>query len=298
MDRLTAAERADLNLKVFFASAEPELHPSWNQPWLRSAIDEIYTYADVLSPDSLKHMHTLEKSGQDGMLEKSVTDYAIALRHCYDVTTSPYIAIFEDDILLADGWLVRSILGLKDVEREMARQGRAGEWLSMRLFNQERSIGWLSRKVGGNNEHWISLAISSVLGVFLLVIRRHSYRTRARLDNWSVAVICFIAVPSFVVLFFQCGKASLLPPSAGVKQEPFGCCAQGMIFPRAQIPGLIAFLQSRATDRPLSDAFAYKEEVGKYDMLTRDYSRGTGLARWSLYPVQIQHLGTCCRGQH
>ena len=46
--------------------------------------------------------------------EKGVYDYIHALRRCYD-TGAPYIGIFEDDILLADGWIVRTLRSLSQV---------------------------------------------------------------------------------------------------------------------------------------------------------------------------------------
>lgn len=174
----------------------------------------------------------------------------------------------------------------------MAAMGRAGNWLYMRLFNQERSTGWASSTVGGNHEHFISLGVGLAICTILVGFRRRSRLVRAHVDNWALAVICLLAVPSFVILFFQSGKASLLPPSAGVREEPFGCCSQGLVFAREQVPGLIEYLLAGAADRPEQPTQLRQNEVGKYDMMTRDYCRQTGLSRWALYPVQIQHIGS------
>lgn len=279
LDRLTTFEREDLHLKTFFASANASKHHTWNKPWLRSLVDEVYQYQGVVSDDEYKLLAALERESTEEV--KSVSDYAIALRHCYDSTNAPYIAVFEDDIIVAETWFARTMKAIKDIKTQTEHEEweeDKNKWLTLRLFNQERSTGWPSRRVGQNNEHWYVLCISSFVFGLLVVLRRKSHTLqRHYLDNWTIAVICLVAIPGFVVLFFQSGKASMLPPRAGVRQEDFGCGAQGMVFPREQVPGLIRYLKQR--------------EVGQYDMITRDYARHQKLGRYSLYPVQMQHMG-------
>jgi hypothetical protein len=111
----------------------------------------------------------------------------------------------------------------------------------------------------------------------LLALRRRARAVRAHVDNWTLAVVCAVAVPAFVVLFFRAGKATMLPPAPGVVAEDFGCCSQGLVYPRAALPGLLRFLAGRAD--------------GQIDLLINDYARDEGLGRYALYPVQLQHVG-------
>ena len=214
-------------------------------------------------------LQTMEKNGD--FETKGVFDYVYALGECYTAGT-PYIGIFEDDIMLADGWLVRTLLAL-----EKLPSSNDGSWLFMRLFNQERSTGWAHGHIGGNKEHWIILGIGLGITILVLAARTFSRSTRAHLDVGTLLVVVLLLNPALVVLFFQCGKASLLPPSPGVFAENFGCCSQAMVFPRAQVQALMGFLR--------------KQKRGQVDLLLKKRALEMGLTRYSLYPVQAQHIG-------
>lgn len=200
-------------------------------------------------------------------------DYIYALEACAQ-TGTPYIGILEDDVLLADGWLVRALLGLRDISRLHK------PWLYMRMFNQERSTGWSSRRIGSHNEHWIVLAVWAGGSGPVVLARRRWRAARTLLDPAALLVLAGVAVPALVVLFFQCGKASVWPPSRGVADEPFGCCSQVMVFPREQVASLVRFLGTRR---------------GQVDLLLNEWAEEASLARYALYPVMAQHMGTCLR---
>jgi GR25 family glycosyltransferase involved in LPS biosynthesis len=55
------------------------------------------------------------------------------MRRCYE-TGDPYISIFEDDILVADGWMIRTLQGLSKIhlinDEEQA-------WLFVHLLSQD-----------------------------------------------------------------------------------------------------------------------------------------------------------------
>ena len=257
-------------LSIFFTNTDPSVHPSWGQPWLENLVDLAYSYN--VSKTELDRLERLEEA--KSFKEKGVYDYVYALERCYDLGTD-WIIIFEGDIIVADGWFVRTLQGLRSIEPKLGKSTK--DWLFMRLFNQERSTGWSSRKVGGNNELWISFGIGLFVSAFILSTRRRSTAIKRHLDNWALAVICLIAIPSFVVLFFRAGKASMLPPSPGVKQEAFGCCSQAMVFPREQVPQVVEYLKEK--------------KAGQVDLMLNDWSRASGLARLALYPVQAQHIG-------
>ncbi|KAI1171464.1 hypothetical protein F4777DRAFT_53110 [Nemania sp. FL0916] len=302
---MSRAERAAIHLKLFFADVPtPETqHKSYARLAAADIADDIMTYPSSLSDRDRKiQMSLLEKWSKDrtdkAMIErKTVYDYAYALRQCVQTSDAPYIALFEDDILLADGWAARTLRDLHTVEEMMKdprRQtpaagriapGTPNSWLYLRMFNQERSSGW-----GGgygfrsNNAHVISLAVSIPLFAFLLLARRYFVsRSLARqLDGWVLLIICGVAVPLFVWLFFASGKASLLGSSPGVYEEWFGCCSQALVFNREHAQALSDFLM-KATTKP--------GRAGRGDMLPKDFAWEHGLARISAYPMLAQHLG-------
>ena len=41
---LSAEEREDMHLSVFFANADPTTHPTFHQPWLRELVDSVEHY--------------------------------------------------------------------------------------------------------------------------------------------------------------------------------------------------------------------------------------------------------------
>ncbi|KAH6964371.1 hypothetical protein DER45DRAFT_610692 [Fusarium avenaceum] len=263
---LTKQERDDLHISVLIAEPDPTRHPNWNETWLRQAVDDVFTYD--LDDKTMAHLRQLQKT--QSYLEKGVFDYTYALQRCYD-TGALYIGMFEDDIILADGWFIRTLRGLAGIP------GSTQDWLFMRLFNQERSTGWGSREIGGNHEHWIILGVGMGISAFVLSIHKRWRASRRYLDLETLFVVVFILVPGLVILLYQSGKASLFPPSPGVFNEPFGCCSQAMIFPRVQVPPLITYLRGK--------------KKGQVDLMLNDVATENGLDRYALYPVQAQHIG-------
>ena len=240
-------------------------------PWLFDLVDSMHGY-DV-SSDQRSTLQGLED--RKDFSTKAVLDYVQGLEDCYK-TSAPWIAIFEDDILFADGWLVKTLQSLRDIRDHFTTSER--DWLFLRLFNQERSIGWASRTPGHNHEILISLAIMALIFPGLMAIRSRRPTFRKHLDNATIVIICCLTIPTSVVLFFQAGKASLLPPMSGVHKEGFGCCSQAMVFPRVQIPRIKAYLMSRIS--------------GQIDLMLDDLAVEDSLDRYALYPVQVQHIGT------
>lgn len=273
LDGMTPAERDDLDLRIFFAQSDPETHPDWSERWPRLVADDVFTYTtDAVAEYRLNEAKWWEYE-KDVQL-KATWDYAAALDRCFQNSSSPYIAVLEDDILLAKGWLARTMAALQDADRT-ARRVKT-DWLYLRTFNQERSTGWSSSRIGGNGELFIAAIVSSLFYVGVLAMRPRSRWLRRWLDPWSVAVICWLAIPSFLVLFYQTGKATVLPPTPGLRVEQFGCCSQALVFKRRQVPALMQWLHAYA---------------GQYDMLINGYAADMNLARLSLYPMQTQHVG-------
>lgn len=269
---LTRQEREDIHLSVFFANTDPNEHPVYEELWLHTVVDSIYTQSQE-NETQFAHLQALEND--HNYYEKGVFDYSYGLAHCH-ATRAPYILMFEGDILLADGWLVQTLKSLGEVHSKLKKS--KWDWLYMRLFNQERSTGWSSKRIGANHEHWISLGIIvEFLFVICLLKRRMPQSLRAYLDAWTLSVVCILVIPSLVVLFFQSGKASILPPKPGVFAQNYGCCSQALLYPREQVPGLIEFL--------------HEEVEGQVDLLVNIHAKREKLTRLSMYPVQVQHVG-------
>ncbi|KAI0445476.1 hypothetical protein F4803DRAFT_507893 [Xylaria telfairii] len=302
---MSHAEREAIHLKLFFADVPaPETqHKSYPRLARAGIADDIVTYRGSLPEQDQEMQMTLLQSWfrdrhHKSMIErKTVYDYAYALRRCIQTTNSPYIALFEDDILLADGWAAQTLKNLhtleemmKDPRRHDLARGRVesggpNSWLYLRMFNQERSSGW-----GGgygfrsNNAHIISLGVSIPLLAIILLARRlflPRYFVR-HIDGWVILITCGVAVPLFIWLFFASGKASLVGSPPGVYEEWFGCCSQALVFNRRHAQELSDFLMA-ATMKP--------GRAGRGDMLPKDFAWEHGLARVSAYPMLAQHLG-------
>jgi hypothetical protein len=222
---------------------------------------------DVATPELLGRVMEREKLKK--FHGKADLDFSLALQECLDNSTSPYIALFEGDILLANGWFARTRMGIDQIRAT----GRP--WLDLRLFNAENSIGWASRHLLGNGV----LPVTGGIIVFLLLAQliTRQFFDRQLLSYPTLAVVCLLTVPGLVILFFQSGKSSMLPPRAGVTEQNWGCCSQGIVLPRAQVPGFIQTLRRISTDGPP-------------DLVILAYAREMGLSRFALNPVQIQHL--------
>lgn len=207
--------------------------------------------------------------------KKGVFDYIYSLQHCLNTTESPYIAMFEDDVILADGWLSYTLNNLSNLHKRVATNPQ--DWLFLRLFNQERSTAWASTKIGGNHEFVITIAIAIQLVALVLILRTRYPILHRYMKNWTLVVVCVVIIPAFIILFYQAGKASMLPPRPGVRAEPFGCCTQGMIFPRSSADIILDILKERGS--------------GQLDIILNDMARDQGLTRYAQYPVMMQHLG-------
>lgn len=334
LDDLTPAERRDIHIAVLFAHRDPNVHPTWSQPWLRNLVDSAISYdifygtenssdagnrpLSLLTRSSaaweaFEYLSDLERSGR--YLLKGVRDYAMALEYCYAVGT-PLVAVFEDDILFARSWYARLRTALegpttqdkKARSEDKMQPPTSGEtstvqnahdhssqpspakrafppytppstnpWLYTRLFNTEIATGWAGHGPFSHNELLISFAISLIVSAAAIFLRHRIPALRHILDNTVLALTATFFIPTCVCLFFASGKASLFPPSPGLRAEPFGCCSQALVYPRESVLGLASYLRN--------------EGSGQVDLLVNRYARQEGLERWSLYPVMVQHRG-------
>jgi len=106
----------------------------------------------------------------------------------------------------------------------------------MRLFYTETNLGW-------NSEEWpvylrwaipIALCIASFNALVYYTIRRSPLVQR----HWRILLIASLLTAFLaVVFFFSAGRVSMLPMAEGVHEmNKYGCCAQGIVYPRNKVP--------------------------------------------------------------
>jgi hypothetical protein len=201
------------------------------------------------------------------------SDYIYVLTKCLNETDAPYIAIFEDDIIFADGWLVKTLNALKD-----AQLRASSSWIYLRLFYTETSLGWQAAE-----DFWYGhqvLTFSLAMGGLLLLLLLGKWCLRPldrRLDVFTMIVLVLIAAPAFTALVFMTGKYNLNPLRGVERMDKYGCCTQALVFPRSQTEGLLGYLKQRGS--------------GQTDSLIEEYADAEGLERYALAPQVVQHVG-------
>jgi hypothetical protein len=199
-------------------------------------------------------------------------------------TNAPYISVFDDDIVFAEGWMTKTLNALVELKRRatiptakitISSQPR---WLYLRLFYTETPLTpWMDTDFWYTNM-WLAFLLAMATGLFsLLVIRRHWVPSRPHLGNGTVAVICLVTIPAFTALVFMIGKFNIMPPRGIFPMNKYGCCTQAMVFPRHEVPGLLRYLNER--------------HEGQTNNLIEDYCDRDGLQRYSLWPYVTQHVG-------
>ncbi|KJK62528.1 hypothetical protein P875_00095284 [Aspergillus parasiticus SU-1] len=176
-------------LTILFADTDPSRHPSWGQKWTDRLADKMGSY-DV-SEEEFSHLQELEKARS--FREKGIFDYIYSLRTC-TTTNASYLAILEEDIIIADGWMVKTLKALSDISLRSTQN----PWIYLRLFYTETSVSWSSSDFAYRNMTSIFLIVQLVVLAGLLLRRLasgHPY-----LDYSTIGVICFISVPGFLGL--------------------------------------------------------------------------------------------------
>ena len=201
------------------------------------------------------------------------SDYIYALRACQEVN-APYTIIFEDDIILATGWFSKTLKALSDISQR--NQQPRDPWIYLRLFYTETSLGWSDSDMAYRNMPLIFglLMLSTFSSLSML---RHTRFQRLHLDTLSIVVISMICVPAFTALVYMAGKYNVMPLHGVVEMNQYGCCTQGLVFPKESVDDLIEFLSARGH--------------GQTDSMIEEYADQTQLTRYALAPPQLQHVG-------
>src|SRR2546421_11453332 len=112
----------------------------------------------------------------------------------------------------------------------------------MRLFYTEEFLGW-------NTEEWPRYLLWTFLLVFIpafvLLSIRHSYPTmKKRLANQTILIACGVCIPLCILLYFAAGRVTVAPLPVGLNEmNSFGCCSQGLVFPRTKVNDLIQWYE-------------------------------------------------------
>lgn len=292
LEGLEEQERSKLYLSVLFADTDPRVHPSWGQNWIQRLTDSATTYN--VSDEQFEHLRNLERERnfyEKGVLCVSLSprsgkkiqslinqsnndsDYLYALRTCQQLG-APYTIIFEDDIIIATAWFSRMLKALADTARLEQQTGKP--WIYLRLFYTETALSWTSSDFAYRNMPFV-FGILILTGLISLFSLRRSRFTQLHLDPTSIVVISVVCIPAFTALVYMVGKYNLMPLEGVIEMNKYGCCTQGLVFPRERVDGLIDFLSARGH--------------GQTDSLIEEYADSHELNRYALAPPQLQHVG-------
>jgi hypothetical protein len=269
LDGLSDEERTDITILPFIANIDAFAHHAYNETWLRTLTDTVFTYENVSVRDKAR-MRSQESP--DGHNKKALFDYSYMLRRCLD-TNSPYILMLEDDIIAADGWYRHTKAAVRELETTVEYQTS----IYLRLFYNTRIQGW-------NSESWpVYLFWSVVFEVLLIGTLRLLCRSSRAASRFftprTTLVILLICSPACVGLYFAAGRLTVHPNPTGIHQmNGYGCCSQALLFPRSQVP-------------PMLDYFR-KRRIGPRDELIEKHAELKKLTRWALTPSVFQHIGS------
>jgi hypothetical protein len=212
-----------------------------------------------------------------------------------------YMALVQDDVVFSRDWYPRFEEGIREVERKAAETGQ--DWLYLRLFYSELLWGWNNEDVPGYIRTIVMAYGVLITGFFFVwvYLRRCRRRRHLRLDdrqsekmsaappkpishtfNYMVARVLFLWTPAVISLFFITGRVtlhrSLNSQPQTVEMPNYGCCAQGLVFPKRHLEGL----QSALREPP------YRFPI---DIMIDWYERDKSLTKWALDPSVMQHTG-------
>ncbi|KAE9369310.1 hypothetical protein N431DRAFT_427493 [Stipitochalara longipes BDJ] len=273
MEGLTAGEREKLFLYVLFADTEAGRHPSWEQPWLANSVDLAVGYN--VSEDVMKDLKEWEEKKE--WYKKGLFDYLYALEFCQS-TNASYTIMFEDDVIVATGWMAKVRQSLYQINEGAAANPSLRNWLYLRLFYTETALSWETHADYWYGHMAYTFLLASFVGASLLIALRCLIpRTQRHLDDPAIFVLSAVTIPAFVALAFMIGKYSLFPLRGVVTMNVHGCCTQALLFPEEQIPSLVAHLRGIG--------------AGQTDTMIEDYADQTKKQRLAMGKQVVQHVG-------
>ncbi|KAL4971664.1 hypothetical protein BDW66DRAFT_145681 [Aspergillus desertorum] len=274
LDNLSEKERATLTVHVLFALTSPTEHPDYNQPWLPNVVDRILTYDQF----DVKFSTLRRLEEKKDIKRKSLIDYHLSLKSCYEDTQAPWIMMLEDDVVAQRGWYNHTLQSVKTIQ-SWRESGLIKNWLYVRLFYTEKFLGW-------NDENWLlytacSVGIVIMVAVSCIQARRSIRPLQGTLSNTFIGVVCFGCVPLLIILYFLAGRVTMLPMKPGIHlMNAHGCCSQALMFPRENVPALLDYMEKARYARPLA-----------VDSVIERMADANDLDRLAIVPSQMQHVG-------
>lgn len=267
LEGLGEIERKAIFLDLLIANSDPTDHPIYSEPWIKTLPDRVQTYSE--NDTDFKKIEEWEANGW--YRNKTIYDYTRLMKTCFD-TGAAYIAMIEDDVLAKKGWLPVTLQALATVEELSGGLS----WVYLRLFFADKLLGW-------NFEEWpIYLAWSSISWVLvtgvMLTTKKCLKRAFKKVGTGSMWIISYGFIPAIICLFFMAGRQTVWPISPGVHiMNRYGCCSQGLVFPRSIIPQLLG-KTDLTTDWLV-------------DMMIEKIADNQGWSRWAVVPALLQHIG-------
>ncbi|KAK3049117.1 hypothetical protein LTR09_009536 [Extremus antarcticus] len=280
LEGLSVREREDLWVVPFIVNLDPEEHQAIHEPWLEQLADEVLTYTDAEEGEVGRLKEVMV--GDWDNKKKALFDYTHLLRTCYERNTT-WTLILEDDTVAADGWYLRTL----DALRELEVRGEVEKMVYLRLFYNERLLGW-------NSEQWLGYTTRSVLivlSVFAIQATAFNYLPLLRpvITPRTIAVITFLITPMLITTFFLAGRLTVVGPTPGVnRMDAYGCCSQAFVFPQHRIPDLLSWYDENANG--YLDPITGRDRT-QVDSLTEVFAELERLRRWALTPSVFQHVG-------
>ncbi|KAL4884439.1 hypothetical protein BJY04DRAFT_8586 [Aspergillus karnatakaensis] len=274
LDNLSEQERSTISVHVLFALTSPADHPDYSQPWLTNVVDRVLTYEQLDGP--VGTLHRLEENKD--VKRKSIIDYYLSLKSCYDDSQAQWIMMLEDDVVAQRQWYNRTMLSLETI-KSWHSTGEIRDWIYVRLFYTEKFLGW-------NSEEWPvyaawSIGIITMVAVTGVMGRRSVRPMQGVLTNSFIFVVCTVCVPLLIVFYFLAGRVTMLPMRPGVHlMNSHGCCSQALIFPREGVPPLLDYMYKARFEHPYA-----------VDSVIERMADAHGLDRLAIVPSQMQHVG-------
>ena len=265
---LELRHRQEIHITILIANTFPHKHPIFHEPWIESAVDDVLFYDVNRNVTNLLTQWEKERA----YTKKGLFDYSYTLQRCLE-TGAQWIAMLEDDTLAAEGWYPRTMdaLDKADDQHQQSHQ----DWLYLRLFFTEEFLGWNIEEAPRYLLQ--SLVISAAVAGFLLLFRSFTPNRFIITDSF-IMITALVYTPALILLYFAAGRITMQPLSPGVLEMPkFGCCAQGLVFPRNMAARVVSYLDS------VGEGFV--------DQLLEEWANKEGFVRWSVVPSLLQHIG-------
>ena len=198
------------------------------------------------------------------------------MKDCFE-TGAEYVAMIEDDTLAVAGWLPRLVDALDAVATNMRNRPRGEKWIYLRLFYTDDLLGWNSEDwpvyLSGSFIFWASVT------AMMVALKKRFPRHLEPLTFGTMATVSSFCIPAVVLLYFMAGRQTVSPISPGIHEmNKYGCCSQGLVFPRSIIPPLVQQMDL--------------ETRGLVDMMIEKIADRSGYVRWAVVPPLLQHIGT------